>query len=80
MAAYAAERVIVGAATALQRLDEHVPGFRESNPDLPWRPLIGMRDIVSHAYDRIDLRIVWATLEQDLPILDKQIERIQDQQ
>ena len=42
---------------------------RNELPHLPWRAMIGMRNIVIHEYDTIDWQSVWDTLQKDLPIL-----------
>ena len=31
------------------------PELREQHSDLPWRGMAGMRDLLIHAYDRVDL-------------------------
>ena len=43
----------------------------EDYPDLPWSDLIGMRNIMIHEYDAVDLHIVWETVHCDLsPLID----------
>jgi len=37
--------------------------------NVPWREWAGMRDILIHAYDRVDPEEVWNTLINDLPKL-----------
>lgn len=32
--------------------------------DLPWRGMAGMRDLLIHAYDRVDLEEVWQAYQQ----------------
>ena len=46
-----------------QRLPE---SLRERHPHLAWRAMVGLRNIVAHAYDMIDSDIVWRTATQDL--------------
>jgi len=41
----------------------------EEYPDFPWTDLIGMRNIMIHEYDDVDLHIVWETIHCDLPPL-----------
>ena len=48
----------------------------EDHPDLPWSDLIGMRNIMIHKYDGVDLCIVWETVRSDLPPLVSAIENI----
>ena len=33
--------------------------FRDSNPNIPWSKIIGMRHILVHDYFRIDTELVW---------------------
>jgi uncharacterized protein with HEPN domain len=33
--------------------------FRGNHPDIPWQKMAGMRDILIHAYDAVDLDEVW---------------------
>lgn len=36
---------------------------------VPWADMRAMRNIVAHEYDRVNLRIIWNSIEQDLPPL-----------
>lgn len=51
---------------AVRRLS---PGFREGHPEVPWSLIAGMRDMLIHAYDSVDLDEVWRTMERDIPQL-----------
>ena len=53
---------IVGEAT--KRLSRE---FREQHPELPWDDMAGMRDIIVHQYDRIDLDLIWRTIQENIP-------------
>ena len=53
---------IVGEAT--KRLSSE---FREQNNHIPWSKVAGMRDIIFHQYDRLDLDVVWVVIQQSLP-------------
>ena len=50
--------------------------FRDENPDVPWSEMRGLRNRVIHRYDDIDMDIVWETVEQDIPRLIAQLERL----
>ena len=43
--------------------------FKNNNPDIPWRQIRGMRNIVAHEYGHIDDEIVWETIEDGIPVL-----------
>jgi uncharacterized protein with HEPN domain len=58
------QMTIVGEAT--KRLSRE---YREQHPEIPWNQMAGMRDIISHQYDRLDLDVVWEVIQQDLPEL-----------
>jgi uncharacterized protein with HEPN domain len=62
---------IIGEAAS--RLSEQ---FRTSHPEIPWDQIIGMRHVLVHGYFQIDLDIVWAVIEKDLPPLRQVIEAI----
>jgi len=62
---------IVGEAT--KRLSEK---FRKAHPDIPWRNLAGMRDILIHAYNHVDTEEVWNAAIESVPKLIAEIESI----
>lgn len=37
--------------------------FKTEHPDIPWRAIRGMRNVVAHEYGRIDVETVWETAE-----------------
>jgi len=49
---------------------------RNTYPGVPWPDLVGMRNRIVHEYFRVDLDIVWATVEFDLPELVSQLEEL----
>ena len=38
-------------------------------PDIPWKQIAGMRDKVIHDYSGVNLEIVWAVVQKELPRL-----------
>jgi uncharacterized protein with HEPN domain len=45
---------------------------RASHPEIPWRAMAGLRDVLIHAYDKVDLQEVWQAYRQ-LPGLRQKI-------
>jgi uncharacterized protein with HEPN domain len=62
--AIAMEITIIGEA-ASRITDE----LRNAASDIPWSAIIGMRNVLVHAYFRIDLDIIWEAIQHDLPDL-----------
>ena len=56
--------MIIGEAVKRLSLD-----FRAAHPEIRWTPMAGMRDILIHAYDTVDLDEVWQTVTVDIPQL-----------
>ncbi len=48
--------------------------FKDSHPDTPWRVIEKMRHILVHDYFAVDVEIMWLVINDDLPILKRQIE------
>jgi len=47
-------------------------------PEIKWRSVIGLRNLLIHEYFGIDVRIVWNIITNDLPKLKKQIQTVLD--
>ncbi len=50
--------------------------MKSSNPQVPWREIIGMRNRLTHGYDTVDLKVLWDTIAEDLPPLITDLDKI----
>ncbi|HRZ82002.1 MAG TPA: DUF86 domain-containing protein [Candidatus Hydrogenedentes bacterium] len=41
-------------------------GFRESRPDIPWRSIVGLRNVIAHEYGEVRLEIIWSVIQDKL--------------
>ena len=58
--------IIGEAANNVLRTD---PIFSTQHAEIPWQVMYAMRNRLSHAYDKVDMEIVWQTIQRDLPEL-----------
>ncbi len=63
-----AQLQIIGEAT--KRLSD---GFRADHPEVPWRRMAGMRDVLIHLYNRVRLGTVWKAATESVPALIEQL-------
>jgi uncharacterized protein with HEPN domain len=50
--------------------------IRQLHPEIPWKAIAGMRDLLVHAYWSLDLNIVWQVIEDDLPSLKRVVSKM----
>jgi uncharacterized protein with HEPN domain len=55
---------IIGEAT--KRLS---PTFRDAHPEIPWREIAGMRNVIVHEYDQLDLDVIWDVVQNKSELL-----------
>jgi len=64
---------IIGEAAG--NIQRHFPDFAKKHPGFPLKAAYGMRNALTHGYFKVDLNVVWKTVERDLPLLDDQVEK-----
>ncbi|MBS4218318.1 DUF86 domain-containing protein [Bacillus sp. FJAT-49711] len=63
--------LVIGEAT------KNIPvEIRKMNPQVEWRKMAGMRDMMIHGYFTINYRIVWDVVQNKIPILRQQVEEL----
>jgi len=72
---YAVVRALLVIGEAAKRI---AVADRGRAPTIPWRLMTGMRDRLVHDYDRVQLKLVWSTVLDDLPQLLPAIRELRD--
>ena len=68
-----AERELSVIGEAISRLSER---FCVTHPQVEWRKIRGLRNILIHDYARIDLDIIWSVISLEIPVLVSFIESV----
>ena len=50
--------------------------LRDSHPEIPWRRMAGLRDILVHQYNDVSNQRVFNIVKKDIPVLIDNIEKI----
>ncbi len=52
------------------------PSYMAAHPEIPWRTIIGQRNILAHEYGQIDHALLYQTATEDIPALIGQIQSL----
>ena len=50
--------------------------FREEHPEIPWKDLIGLRNVISHQYDKVDYEAIYGIVRNRLSELLRLLEAV----
>jgi len=63
---------LIDIVNSIRRILRYTDGIGKSE-EIPWREMAGMRDVIVHKYDQLDLDVVWDIVENKLTELLKAI-------
>ena len=52
--------------------------LRQQYSHIPWQRIVGLRNVVIHAYFNVDLNIVWQIIKVNLPTVKADIVKMRD--
>lgn len=53
--------------------------FKEKYNDIPWADIAGMRHHIVHGYYKVDSRVVWNIITNDIPTLRVRVQKYLDE-
>jgi uncharacterized protein with HEPN domain len=65
-AVYAVIRALEIIGEAARKIPEDA---RQANPEIQWREIAAMRNKLTHEYFGVNTKVVWRTIQEDLPII-----------
>ncbi|MDE2378489.1 HepT-like ribonuclease domain-containing protein [Bradyrhizobium sp.] len=72
---WAMKRAIEHALLIVAEAAKHIPAdLKETRPEVPWKKIHGLGNMLRHEYRRIDPDILWSVVTENLDDLDEAIE------
>jgi len=50
--------------------------FKNRYPEIPWKKVAGLRDVLTHAYFGVNLERIWKIIEEDIPHLKSEMAKV----
>jgi uncharacterized protein with HEPN domain len=72
-ALYAVIRALEIIGEAARKIPEEV---RQANPEIQWREITAMRNKLTHEYFGVNIKVVWRTVHEDLPVIIPRLKKI----
>ncbi len=66
MTRLAVERELEMLGEAARRVSMH---FRNEHPEIPWKEIVGLRNVISHQYDKVNYAEIYRIVRERMPEL-----------
>jgi uncharacterized protein with HEPN domain len=73
MIRYAVERSLMIIGEAANHVSEE---FQVGHPEIAWRQIIGLRNVLAHEYGDIKVDRIWSSAANNVPLLLKELENL----
>jgi uncharacterized protein with HEPN domain len=70
---YAVVRALEVIGEAARQIPDEV---RKANSQIPWREITAMRNKLMHEYFGANMKVVWKTVQEDLPVIIQNLKKI----
>jgi uncharacterized protein with HEPN domain len=72
---WAMKRAVQHALLIIAEAAKHIPdNLKETRPEVPWKRIHGLANLLRHEYRRIDSDILWSIITEKLADLDRAAE------
>jgi uncharacterized protein with HEPN domain len=62
---------VIRAMEIIGEAAKHIPDdVRSQHPQVPWKAMAGMRDVLAHDYFGVNLNTIWMTVREKIPSLE----------
>jgi uncharacterized protein with HEPN domain len=70
--------VLYSLAVIGEAVTSAISELKAADSTMPWEQIKGMRNVVIHEYFRVDVEIIWETIQNDILILKRALLNIQN--
>ena len=53
--------------------------IKDAHPEIPWREMVGMRNVLTHEYFRVKPAVLFETIVAHFKLLESQLDELQDE-
>lgn len=75
--AWVIQRAVERGLEIISEASRHLPATAQAaHPEVPWRQVAGIGNILRHDYQRVEPRLIWNLLDAHLPVLEGAVSAI----